>query len=217
MGCLRRIALLLVFLALLAGAWIFRERLIGMWQDLRSSDEPQLVSPELAESAQRKLAGMNGPDAPARVALSSAELQSLVAYRMTDALPSFVLSPEVTVKDGVVSVRARVPTDEVAGVEGIGGSEEILAMLPDTTEVEAKAHLIPLADGRVGLAVDEVSAASIPLPDRYIPRILERMGRVDQADLPREALALRLPEGVSSVYAHGDSVVFVSSAASARD
>ncbi len=213
-GCMRRLALLLFFLGLLVIAWLFRDRLIAMWHDLRSDDTAQLASPELADSAERKLELMTGADAPARVSLSSAELQSLVAYRMTDALPSFVLAPEVTVQDGVVRVRARVPTDEVAGVEGIGGSEELLAMLPDTTEVEAKGHLIPLADGQVALAVDEVTAASIPLPDRYIPKILERMGRVDQTDLPNEALALRLPEGVSSVYADGDSIIFISRGAS---
>jgi hypothetical protein len=210
MGCMRRIVALVVLLALLVAAWLFRSQLIGAWQSLRGGAEPELASPELAERAQRKLASLNQADGPARVALTSAELQSLVTYRMAESLPSFILDPVVTVDDGDLRVSARVPTDQVAGVRGIGGSREILSMLPDTTEVQAKAHLIPLGDGRVGLAVDEVSAASIPLPSRAIPRILESVGRREEANLPAEALAVNLPPGVASVFTHADSIVFVS-------
>lgn len=216
MGCMRRLVLLVILLALLVGAWIFRDRLITAWQDLRADDEVQEVSPQLAESAERKLASFSEADPPPRVTLTSAELQSLVAYRMAASLPGFILSPRVAIADGELRVRARVPTDEVGGMRGIGGSDEILSMLPDTTEVEAKAHLIPLADGRVGLAVDEITAASIPLPGRIIPRILESVGRVDEPGLPAEALAVRLPAGVRAVYAHGDSIVFISTGAPSR-
>jgi hypothetical protein len=214
MGCMRRVAVLVIFLALLAGAWLFRDRLIGMWQNLRSEEVSQTVSPELAERAEQKLAAMNEPNPPDRVTLTSAELQSFVAFRMAEALPSFILDPVVTIEEGELRVHAWVPTDEVAGMRGLGGTEEILSMLPDTTEVVAKGHLIPLGDGRVALAVDEVTAASIPLPDRVIPRILESIGRRDEANLPDDALAVRLPDGVRDVFADGDSIVFMSRGAS---
>ena len=218
MGCMRRIALLVVFAALIIGAWLFRDRLLGMWQSLRSEDVPQQVSPELADRAERKLAALTQGDAPDRVTLTSPELQSLVAYRMAEALPSFILDPAVTVEDGELRVHARVPTDEVAGMRSLGGTEEILSMLPDTTEVVAKGHLIPLGDGRVALAVDEVTAASIPLPSRVIPRILTSIGRRDEANLPEDALAVRLPDGVDNVFADGDSIVFIAGgAASSAD
>lgn len=215
MGCMRRIALLVVLVALVAGGWLFRAELLGLWQNLRSDEPAAVASPELAERAERKLATMNEPGAPDRVSLNSAEIQSLVAYRMAESLPGFILTPTVTVDEGRLRVHARVPTEEVSGMRGIGGSEEILSMLPDTTEVHASGHLIPLGDGRVALAIDEVSAASIPLPKRYIPRLLERAGRVDEPGLPREALAVRLPSGVRNAYAHGDSIVFVTRTAAA--
>lgn len=217
MGCFRRILLLVILVAIVVAAWLFRDRIIGLWQDYRGADEPVLASPELAERAERRLATLNGPDAPARVSLNGAELQSLVTYRMAASLPSFVLDPVVTVDEGDLRVSARVPTDEVARVPGVGGSEEILGMLPDTTDVQAKAHLIPIGTGRVGLAVDEVSAASIPLPSRAIPRILDAIGRRDEPGLPTDALGLRLPDGVASVYVDGDSIVFVSRDASSGD
>jgi hypothetical protein len=106
-----------------------------------------------------------------------------------------------------------VPTDEVAGMRSLGGTEEILSMLPDTTEVVAKGHLIPLGAGRVALSVDEVTAASIPLPARVIPRILTSIGRVDEPNLPEDALAVRLPAGVDNVFADGDSIVFMAGGA----
>ena len=217
MGCMRRIAMLVVLLALLVGAWLFRDRLIGMWQSLRSEDVPQNVSPELADRAEQKLAALTGEDAPARVTLTSSELQSLVTYRMAESLPAFILDPVVTVEDGEMRVHARVPTDEVAGMRSLGGTEEILSMLPDTTEVVAKGHLIPLGDGRVALSVDEVTAASIPLPARVIPRILASIGRRDEPNLPEDALAVRLPDGVSNVFADGDSIVFMSATAPPMD
>lgn len=207
---MRRIAAVVIVLALLAAAWLFRSQLIGAWQSFRGGAEPELASLELAERAERKLAALEGDDPPARVTLTSAELQSLVTYRMAEALPPFILDPVVTVEEGDLRVSARVPTDQVAGVRGIGGSQEILSMLPDTTEVQAKAHLVPLGDGRVALAVDEVTAASIPLPSRAIPRILESVGRRDEPDLPADALAMKLPPGVSSVHTSGSSIVFVS-------
>lgn len=208
-GCFRSIGVGVVLIALAVGAWVFRDRLVAMWQDLRGNDAVVDVSPELAERAEQKLAIMNRSDPPEHVSLTSAELQSLVAYRMAETLPPFILAPVVTVEDGELRVRARVATEQVAGMRGVGGAEELLAMLPDTTDVEAKAHLIPLGGGRVGLAIDDVSAASIPLPARVIPRILDSVGRVDEPGLPREALAVRLPTGVATAFAHGDSIVFV--------
>lgn len=208
-GIVRSIGVLAVLVALVFFAWIFRDRLIALWQDLRGDDAVAEVSPELAERAEEKLAVMNRPQPPDRVSLTSDELQSLVAYRMAPTLPPFILAPVVTVVDGELRVRARVATEQVAGMRSVGGAEELLSMLPDTTDVEAKGHLIPLGGGRVGLAIDDVSAASIPLPARVIPRILESVGRVDEPGLPREALAVRLPTGVASAFAHGDSIVFV--------
>lgn len=219
-GCLRGVGVLVFLVALAVGAWMFRDRLIGMWHDLRGGDAPAEVSPELAAHAAEKLAVMNGPEPPERVSLTSAELQSLVAYRIAETLPPFILTPRVTVANGRLEVHARVATEQVAGMRGIGGAEEMLSLLPDTTDVEARGHLVPLGDGRVGLIVDEVSAASIPLPARVIPRMLESVGRIDEPGLPREALAVRLPTGIASAFAHGDSIVFIgrtSPAAGAQD
>lgn len=210
---MRRITVLVVLIALGVGAWVFRDRLVDAWHSFRPEEAEVPVSEQLADRAERKLASMAEADGPTRIALSSAEVESLVAYRMAQALPGFILAPRVTVDDGEIHVNARVPTDEVAGMRRLAGSDEIFSILPDTTEVQARGRIIPIGNGRVALAVDEVTAAHIPLPSRIIPRLLERVGRVEEPGLPREALAVRLPDGIVNAYAHGDSVVFVSTAA----
>jgi|GEM_PF-396271 len=202
-GC----ALLLVGLAV--AAWFFREPLFDAWADLRGGGaDAAAASPRLADQAEEKLARLAGPEPPDRVALNNAELQSLLQYRIAQQLPGFVLDPTVSAREGRLFVQARVPTGEVAGMPGVPGSE-LLEILPDTTDVEVKGHLIPLSSSRVALAVDEVTAATIPLPRRVIPRLLAQVGRVDEPGVPREALPLSLPDGASAAYVDGDSLVIV--------
>lgn len=214
-GCIRRGMAVVIVLALLVAAWFFRSDLLGLWQSLGGGDEAAQVSPSMAEGAERKLAALgSGVD---RVALTEPELQSLVRYRMAGSIPRFVLSPTVRLEDGGVRVQARVPTDEVRGLPGIPGSSELIDMLPDTTDVEARGHIIPLGPGRVALSVDEVSAAKIPLPERVIPTLLRGVGRVDEPGLSESALAVTLPSGASHAFVHRDSLIFLSRAAAARE
>lgn len=215
-GCLRRAGAGVILLVLLAGAWYFRSDLVGLWQRFASRNEPATASPALAEHAEEKLLELHDEDGSGRVALTEPELQSLLRYRLASGLPAYVLSPTVRLGDGRVRVEARVPMDQVRGLPGVPGSGEIVDMLPDTTDVEARGHLIPLSEGRVALSVDEVSAAKIPLPERVIPALLRQMGRVDEPGLPETALAVSLPPGAARAYVHQDSLVFLSRRAAAR-
>ena len=56
-GCLRRLVVLVLLLALAAGAWLYRDRLAALWRDARGTPDPPAVVPtaELAETAQAKL------------------------------------------------------------------------------------------------------------------------------------------------------------------
>src|SRR5690606_33856107 len=91
-------------------------------------------------------------------------------------------------------------------VEELG---EVLGFLPDTTEVIASGQIIPLRENRVGVTIDELSAARIPLPRGMIPAILRRLGREDEPGLPPDAFGFALPQGVSNAYIHGDSLIFM--------
>lgn len=207
-GCMRRLLLLAFVAAAGAAAWHFRGAIADRWRELRGATEGATprTSAELAEAAESKLAALGSRGAPERVALTEAELQSLVDYRLSSALPAFLDSTRVRLQDGRVRVEARVMTQRVPDLAELG---DFAAFIPDTADVAVTGHLIPLRPGRVGIAVAEVSVAGVPLPQRLIPRILRGLGRIEEDGLPPDAIAVPLPAGATAAYVHGDSVVFV--------
>jgi len=209
-GCMRRLFVLAILVAAAAAVWHFRATIMDGWRELRGTREgaPLRPSAELAEAAESKLASLASQGAPERVTLTEAELQSLVDYRLSDALPGFLDSPRVRLRDGRIRIEARVMTRRLPDLPELG---EFAAFIPDTTDIAATGQLIPLGPGRVGISVAGISVAGIPLPDRLIPLILRRLGRRDENGLPSDAFALPLPAGATAAYVHGDSMVVVGS------
>ena len=203
-GCLRRAVMVLLLLVLLAGAWIFRDTIRTAWNDWRGNGaDVEAPSPELAAGAERKLGSLR--DGSARsVALSAVELESLLLFSYRGVLPAFLDSPQVSLDGDQLQLRARVPIDKLPSVDGLS---DAAAFLPDTTELSVTGKLIPLESGRVGFGVDDVSAARVPLPDRFIAGALTRLGRQDEDGLPPDAIAVGLPAGAATAYIRGDSLV----------
>lgn len=209
-GCFRRIASLVVLLLLLAAAWLFRDRLREAWQDFRGTREVALQpTPELAERAVARLDSLERGQAD-RIALSEVELQSLLQYRFAGLLPAFVERPTVELDDDRLRLRGRVPVDKLPSVGELGDAS---AFLPDTSELTLTGKLLPLDSGRVAIAVDQVTAARVPLPRRLFPGALRRLGRTDEPGLPDDAVAVRLPLGASAAYVRNDSLVLLRRAA----
>lgn len=208
---MRLLVSLLFFAVLGVGVWRFRDELGGWVDHLRSArvEEPVGPSAELAMDAERKLASLierSGTDA---VVLTEAEVQSLVLYRLAPALPPYVDSPRVELEGDRIRVHLQVATDRFPRVPEL---RDMMGFLPDKTDVSARAQLIPLGPGRVGLAVDDVTAAKIPVPRRFIPALLERLGRVEEPGLPPDAVAIPLPPGAAGAYVRGGSLVFLTRA-----
>lgn len=206
-GCMKRVVALVVLLALLAGAWLFRDRLLTMLpgggDGVENGPQPTLA---LAEAAGEKLDGLRTGE-QARTALSAIELESLLLFRYRGVLPAFMDSTQIELVQDQLQLRARVPVDKLPSVDGLA---EAAAFLPDTTELTVTGRLLPLESGRVAFAVDQVSAARFPLPSRLVPGALTRLGRVDEPGLPPDAMALPLPSGVTSAYIRRDSLVLIS-------
>jgi hypothetical protein len=205
-GCLRRVVVLVVLLALLGATWLFRDRLRTAWQDLRGVRETELVAtPELADAAAQKLESLRDGGAT-QVALSGIELQSLLEYRYQGMLPGFLGTPAVELREDRLLLRARVPVDKLPRVEGLG---EAAAFLPDTTDFTVTGRLLPLGAGRAAFAIEDVSAQRFPLPRRLVPGALDRIGRTDEPGLPPDAIALPLPPGAATAYIRRDSLVLL--------
>ena len=206
-GCLKLVILLVLLCVALVFGWLNRDRLRTWWADARGvATAPVLApSPELAQAADDKLAQLQSGEERS-IALSGVELESLLRYRYSALLPAFVDSAKIELRDGRIRVSGRVPVDRLPRVDELG---DAAAFLPDTAELLVVGQLLPLDSGRVALAVDEVSAARIPLPARLVPGALTRLGRVDEPGLPADALALPLPPGAAAAYVRGDSLVLL--------
>jgi hypothetical protein len=212
-GCLRKVILLLVLLVLVGGAWLFRDQLRTAWRDFRGESGPEQPSQELADAAARKLDDLGTGEAE-QVALSGAELESLLRYTYAGALPTFLEQPRIELVGDQLRLRARVPMDKLPRMDGLPAAA---AFLPDTAELMIAGKLIPLSAGRVGFAVDNVSAAQVPLPGRLVPPALQQLGRRDEPGLPQDAIGVALPGGVSSAYIRRDSLVLHSRAGAGNE
>jgi hypothetical protein len=199
---MRRIVLLLFCVVLAVAAYRFRDPLLALVAARTDQPAGEQASPELADSADRKLAALANGERDV-VAFSGAELQSLLEFRHTQALPAFVDSPSIEIRRGRLRVGGRVPVENLPNVRGIG---EAAAFLPDTAELAVTGQFLPLGDGRVALGIDDVSTGRIPLPRRLLPGLLRQLGREDEPGLPSDALPLALPPGARDAYLRGDSL-----------
>ncbi len=212
MGCLKAVVGLALVLVLAVFLFLNRDRVQSAWRDLRGIEEPVQAVPsqQLADAAGDRLSDLRSGETNV-VALSETELQSLLQYKYRQLLPAFVDSPRVELKDGKITVHARVPVERLPQLNELG---EAAAFLPDTTELAVTGQILPLRDGRVALAVDQVRAARIPLPKRLVAGALRKLGRKDEPGLPADALAVPLPPGADAAYVRGDSLIFLNNARS---
>jgi hypothetical protein len=207
MGCLRGAFTLVLLAIIVVVLWFQRDRLIVIWHDVQGTrrETVAVASPELARTAQARLQRLANGDTTS-VALTSAELESLVRYEYADLLPSFVDSARASVDDNQLHLSARIPTDRIPLVERAG---EMAQLLPDTADIRISGQLIPLSGDRIGFAVDGVHAERVPLPKTLVPGILKSLGRRNEPGLPPEAIALPLPPGVRAAYVRGDSLILL--------
>jgi hypothetical protein len=202
-GCLRRV-LTLVLLAIIAYAiWTYRQPIVAAWHRFGPAPAPVESPAEAARSADAKLQALESPRPPARTAFSQAELQALLRTRFASILPDWVDSTRVGLEGDRMRLSGRVPSDRLPKVSELG---DAAGLLPDTAEVSVKGQVIPLGQGRVALAVDQITAAHIPVPRRLISGIMRSLRQPGQA-LPGDALLLPLPHTISSAYVRDDSLI----------
>ena len=138
--------------------------------------------------------------------MSDEELSSVVRYAVPGILPPGVSEPEVTFDGGILTLSARVAIESFPDLPAL---DQVVGILPDTVPVRMEGELASFGKESVIFRVRHVEAGPIPLPERLIPRMLNALGRRNRDGLPREALHLPLPMGISSVYVSEDSLVLV--------
>lgn len=198
---MRKLVVLLLLVGVAALAWMNRDQLAALLG--RNQPSSAFASREIAEQAEKKLQALANGESDS-VKLSSVEIQSLLDYRFVQVLPAFVDSPQIELEDGKIKVNARVPVDQLPEISGLG---DAAAFLPDTTDLGMTGTILPLGTGRIAIAIEQVNAASIPLPNRLVPPALRKLGRRNEPGLPQNALAVPLPPGAASAHVAGDTLV----------
>lgn len=183
-------AVLVLVLAIGALGWWFRGELWTLWQ---GDSAPTEVSEEAAVVAEQKLERLR--QGGESVSISPVELTSLIRYRAPVWATNSVAEPAVALAGDTIVVSGLVPTDQLPSHPEL---DRVRGLLPDSARFQITGHLRPLEGGRAALEVAEVEFAGIPIPTRYYPELLRRIGRQDEPGLPATALAVSLPQGVGS-------------------
>jgi hypothetical protein len=186
---------LLIVLALLALGWWLSDR-------AERHRVPVEVSIEAAEAAERKIDRLrsNGEE----VQLTGVELSSLFRYRAPVWAVSGVDNADVEMSGDTLTVSGMVATDRLPSHPEL---DRIRGLLPESSRIEITGQVRPFRRGSAALRIDDVQFAGIPIPSRYYPDVLERIGRQPEPGLEPEALALRLPEGVSTARVEGGRLI----------
>jgi hypothetical protein len=183
---------LLLLLVLGTGAWVFRDALLGGWTRNVVYTE---VSEEAAAAAEAKLERLRTHGDTIR--LSDVELASLLRFRVAAQYPDLLQNPSAAMSGDTLRVGARFPTERLPDLQEL---ERVRPFFPDTTRIDVAGRLRERGPGRAALEIDEVAVAGIPIPQRYYPSVLERLGRRDEPGLPANAMAFGLPQGVGSAW-----------------
>lgn len=184
------------------------ERALGVAADTATAEMPALPqpSPELAETTLDRFEAFRAGEGGERLALGGTELTSVIRYALPGIIPPGVTEPTVELVDGRVHLTARVAVQAFPRLPRL---DEIVGLLPDTVLIALDGTLVALDQSYLSLMVDRVEAARIPLPRRMVSEVLTGFGREGPASLPKDALAVPVPDGVGSVYVQGDSLVLV--------
>ena len=201
--------LLVVLVALLVGGAValLRGPELARRFGLGAGEEASrvVVSQELADSTLSRFETFQSGRGEQELRLGEAELSSVVRYSLPGFLPAGVNDPSVELQDSLVVLKARLA---VSSLPDLPALRDIVALLPDTIQVELGGRLIPLGQ-EAALEVDRVEASRVPIPPRLIPEILKALGRTETAGLPPDALAVPLPRGLRAAYVRSDTLVLV--------
>jgi hypothetical protein len=208
MGCLAapfRALGCVVFLAVLLGGWLYRDRLVREGRRLLERIEApgSAAVPAAAPagrpgtralaSARAKIDSLNGWQADS-VVLTPSEVASLMGSGLTPAFRQALDSLRVELLEDEVLVHARLQT---AKLPKDAAGPLAIALRP-VEPVEAAGPLRVTAPGSGEWAVRSFRIRDLPVPGPAVPRLVGRA----IGDPRRETVPLKLPAGVRAIRVH---------------
>ena len=171
-----------------------------------SSSAQPVPTREVSDRTLQRFEALRQGEGEGRLVLGSLEVESVLKFGVPQLFPPGIEAPSVTMKDGVIQVGGDVSVASFPGLPDLGG---VIGFLPDTVRVEVEGTISPFNEARSALVVHQVRALGIPLPDRMITQILVAFGRQEIPNLPDDAIAVPLPDGIDSAFILRDSLVLV--------
>lgn len=207
MGCLTwpfKVLAFLVLVAALVAAWLYRDRLTPIVQDLLhpggAEEETGRPGRDALLEARDKVDSLNGWDADS-IILTAAEAASLLSDGLNPVVRRELDSMEVELGDGRISISAvlntsRIPRNLLGPFSGAIGERE---------RITAGGEVIVAEPGLAIWDIDQLQAGSFPFPRDVVPRVVEQAlggsahGGV-RIDLPPGIAGLRIRRSGVTVY-----------------
>lgn len=210
-GCLRGcLAIVVLLVAGAVVAWYSGPELmerVESWRGTEAEVAPEPSAELGATAMERARALVDGEMAEAR--FTGAELESVLRFELADRLPAGVSDPSVNVDGGELRVGVSVERDRIPRLPEI---EQLRELLPDTVQLRLQGRVIGIDRGDAGFVVRRIDAAGIPVPDRFLPAVVEFLNPGAASDLPPEIVRVPLPDGIGAVRIEGDELVLSSGA-----
>ena len=160
------------------------------------------VSPAAAAAAEVKLTALRTDRTEAR--LTGHELTSLFRYRPEIWSMGAVLQPQVHMVGDTISVAGKVSTVDLPSDAEI---DAIRMLLPDTADVAVSGKVHAGEPGNIVLEIFSMEVAGMPVPRRYYPTILARLGNGDAPPENSATVTIPLPSAVSSARVESGQLV----------
>lgn len=201
-GCVWRTFVLAVLVGLLALAWLHGPDLWLRLGPRATAPEGTSASLRAAEEAEARIAGLlEGRENEIR--LTEPELEGLLVHRGPVPLSASLSDLDLTLLGGEVTVAARARTAALLD------PPDLRVLIPEYLPVRLVGTLVNRGEGEAAFLIRRLFVARLPVPGLMVRPALETLGWHARPDLPRDAVAVSLPAGVSSAYIDDDELVLV--------
>ena len=204
MGCLRKLGCLVVLVLLAVAAWYTRahwlpfvrgERNVATAPSAEGVWEP--LTPAGAERARKAIDGLAAKSGPVFTNLRPGDVASYVFVALRRELPPSAENVAATVIGDRMYVRADVKLTDVGGAAVLG---PLASFLGDRETMMFGGTFEVIRPGLAQFHVKELKLRELSIPQRMIPKLVQRIGRGSRPPgVAADALPLLVPEQIGDV------------------
>jgi hypothetical protein len=202
-GCLRKLGCLVVLLVLAAALWLTRAQWLPMVRDRGTATAPategvwEPLTPAGAERARKAIEGLSGKSGPVFTSLRPGDVASYVFVALRRELPPSAENVAATVIGDRMYVRADIKLSDVGGAAVLG---PLASFLSDRETMMFGGTFEVIRPGLAQFHVRELKLRELSIPQRMIPKLVQRIGRGSRpAGVSADALPLLVPEQIGDV------------------